>query len=199
MSSGFNRIFWGLLFVILDFRIMTFDLLIDAVGYFMIVSGLKILGSQSECFKEAQIIGVILGMLSIPSTVQFATTSLNVGILPTNLFIGSLFYSTLLGFLHIVLAFYIIQGLIGISKQANLFGLPEHTLRRGRFYIISSLIVLAATPFLFNVNDNTGMYMLFGIAIFSFILELLFTLLIRQYRNTYRRLERGTISSSDEV
>ncbi len=200
MSSGYNRLLWGFLLVILDLRIMGFDLLIDAVGYFIVVSGLKILSAQSESFRKAQVFAVILGILSIPSMIDFAATfPLEQGILPTNLFIGSLFYSSILGFLHIVLAFYIFRGMMEMVTQANLHGMPERVQGRARFYIYSSIIILAIMPTLLNLNDEAGIYVLFTIAFVSFIVELFFILLIREFRNSFRKLENVTISPKDEA
>lgn len=200
MSSGYNKLLWGFLLVILDLRIMNVDLLIDAVGYFIVVSGLKILSSQSESFNKAQVFGVILGILSIPSTIDFAATfPFEQGILPTNLFIGSLFYSSFLGFLHIVLAFYIFRGMMEMAIQANLHGLPQRVQGRARFYIITSFIILAIMPLLLNLNDEAGMYVLITVALVSFIVELFFILLIREFRNTFRKLEKVTRGSEDEV
>ncbi|MBE4909052.1 hypothetical protein IMZ08_13365 [Bacillus luteolus] len=200
MSSGYNRLLWGFLLVILDLRIIGFDLLIDAVGYFIVVSGLKILSAQSESFKKAQVFGVILGILSIPSTIDFAATlPLGQGILPTNLFIGSLFYSSILGFLHIVLAFCIFRGMIDMAIKANLHGMPKRVQGRARFYIITSIIIVAVMPLLLNLNDETGMYVLFTFAFVSFIVELFFILLIREFRNSFRKLEKVTIIPRDEA
>ncbi|QOR68258.1 hypothetical protein IM538_09200 [Cytobacillus suaedae] len=200
MNSGYNRLLWGFLLVILDLRIMSFDVLIDAVGYFIVVSGLNILSAQSESFKKAQVLGVILGILSIPSTIDFAATfPLEQGILPTNLFIGSLFFSSFLGFLHIVLAFYIFRGMREMAIQANLHGTPERVQGRARFYIFTSIIILAIMPIFLNLNDEAGIYVLVAVAIVSFIVELFFILLIREFRNTFRKLEKVTISPKDEA
>ena len=50
---GFNRIFWGMLFMF-DFRIGGFDILPDIIGYILFFLGLNILENKDSYFKTAK-------------------------------------------------------------------------------------------------------------------------------------------------
>jgi hypothetical protein len=59
------QIFWGFLFVFLDFTFDGIDLIPDFVGYIFIVIGLRSLSSLSLHFTHAKISAIILFFLSL--------------------------------------------------------------------------------------------------------------------------------------
>lgn len=67
MKVGFNRIFWGLLFVVLDIRINSIDLFLpDFVGYILIASGLGLLATHDKWFRRARIVAIVMICFSFP-------------------------------------------------------------------------------------------------------------------------------------
>lgn len=71
MRVGFNRIFWGLLFVVLDVRIYSIDLFLpDFVGYILIASGLGLLASHNKWFRRARVIAIIMIFFSLTNLVE---------------------------------------------------------------------------------------------------------------------------------
>ena len=71
MKVGFNRIFWGLLFVVLDIRINSIDLFLpDFVGYIFIVSGLGLLAPHDKWFRRARIIAIFMICFSLTDLVE---------------------------------------------------------------------------------------------------------------------------------
>lgn len=71
MKVGFNRIFWGLLFVVLDIRINSIDLFLpDFVGYILIVSGLGWLAPHDKWFRRARVMAIIMIFLSLTDLVE---------------------------------------------------------------------------------------------------------------------------------
>ncbi|HZI61313.1 MAG TPA: hypothetical protein VFD62_11395 [Pyrinomonadaceae bacterium] len=73
MNVGFNLIFWGLLFVVLDIRISSVDLVLpDFVGYILIASGLSRLASHHQWFRTARIFAIILIFVSLTTLVEIA-------------------------------------------------------------------------------------------------------------------------------
>jgi hypothetical protein len=64
-KNGFNMLYWGFLFTMLDFKLQGFDILPDIVGYILISVGLKILLEQSGYFKKAAIFNIPMIVLSI--------------------------------------------------------------------------------------------------------------------------------------
>ncbi len=65
MSSRFGQFFWGLLLVVLDFRINNFDLLPDLVGYIVIMLGCAGLNGVSANFSKARVLAGILVVLEV--------------------------------------------------------------------------------------------------------------------------------------
>jgi|GEM_PF-2378158 len=71
MRVGFNRIFWGLLFVVLDIRINSIDLFLpDFVGYILIASGLGLLAPHDKWFRRARVMAIIMIFFSLADLVE---------------------------------------------------------------------------------------------------------------------------------
>jgi hypothetical protein len=71
MKVGFTRIFWGLLFVVLDIRMNSIDwILPDFVGYILIASGLSALVQYHQWFRTARLVAIILIFVSLTSLVE---------------------------------------------------------------------------------------------------------------------------------
>ena len=76
MKVGFNRIFWGLLFVVLDIRIGSIDLFLpDFVGYILIASGLSLLAPHDKWFRRARVMAVIMIFFSLTDLVEVKVDS----------------------------------------------------------------------------------------------------------------------------
>ncbi|HEX5875550.1 MAG TPA: hypothetical protein VFY60_12955 [Pyrinomonadaceae bacterium] len=76
MKVGFNRIFWGLLFVVLDIRINSIDLFLpDFVGYILIASGLGLLAPHDKWFRSARVIAIIMIAFSLTDLVEVKVDS----------------------------------------------------------------------------------------------------------------------------
>ena len=73
---GFIRIFWGLLFVVLDIRINSIDLILpDFIGYILIVRGLSLLAPEHQWFQRARLFAIIMVFVSIPSLIEMKVDS----------------------------------------------------------------------------------------------------------------------------
>ena len=62
MASHFAKLFWGLLLVILDFKINGFDLLPDGLGYLIVAAGCGGLGRLSSRFPSARFLCFLLAI-----------------------------------------------------------------------------------------------------------------------------------------
>lgn len=68
MQVGFNRIFWGLLLVVLDLRVNSVDLFLpDFLGYILIASGLGLLVQYDRWFRRARPLAIIMIFVSLTS------------------------------------------------------------------------------------------------------------------------------------
>ncbi len=60
MAKSFGKIFFGLLLAVLDFRIGSFDILPDMVGYILVAMGCAELKGASQRFKSASVMAWVL-------------------------------------------------------------------------------------------------------------------------------------------
>ena len=65
MFTRFGQIFWGLLLVILDFRINRIDILPDLVGYILVAAGCAGLSGVSRHFSTAGVLSWVLAAFAL--------------------------------------------------------------------------------------------------------------------------------------
>jgi len=64
-ESGFNKLYWGFLFIMLSFRIQGFDILPNIVGYLFFASGFRDLIKNSNYFSIAAKYNLPMIILSV--------------------------------------------------------------------------------------------------------------------------------------
>ncbi|MGY0373954.1 hypothetical protein [Clostridium sp. JNZ J1-5] len=64
-SSGFRKLFWGFLFILIDIPIMKIDILPDTIGYIFFLLGFKALAKNSSFFIKGKNVSIIMTILSI--------------------------------------------------------------------------------------------------------------------------------------
>jgi hypothetical protein len=66
--EAFVKILWGLLFVVLDIRLESIDLILpDFIGYLLIYQGLGVLAPEHGGFRRARVIAAVMFFASIPN------------------------------------------------------------------------------------------------------------------------------------
>ncbi|HEX7150303.1 MAG TPA: hypothetical protein VF618_02360 [Thermoanaerobaculia bacterium] len=66
--EGFNSVFWGLLFVVVDIRLGAFDLILpDFIGYGLIFQGLGLLAAEHRGFRTARVLAAVMIFVSLTS------------------------------------------------------------------------------------------------------------------------------------
>lgn len=63
-ENGFSKLYWGFLFIMIDFKIQGFDILPDIVGYILFAVGFSVLAANSEYFKKAANFNIPMIILS---------------------------------------------------------------------------------------------------------------------------------------
>ncbi|HYI10840.1 MAG TPA: hypothetical protein VEK57_17400 [Thermoanaerobaculia bacterium] len=72
--EGFDSIFRGLLFVVLDVRLGSIDLILpDFIGYILIFKGLSLLAPEHRGFRKARVLAAVMFFVSIPSLVEMGS------------------------------------------------------------------------------------------------------------------------------
>jgi hypothetical protein len=87
--AAFISIFWGLLFVVLDIRIGSIDLVLpDFIGYILIYKGLTSLAPEHRGFRRARVLAVVMFFVSIPSLVEMSSNPMDPAFLKRQLISG---------------------------------------------------------------------------------------------------------------
>jgi hypothetical protein len=82
-------IFWGLLFIVLDIRINTIDLILpDFIGYILIFTGLTLLAPEHGSFRKARVFAVVMFFVSIPSLIELGSAPMDPAFLKRQLISG---------------------------------------------------------------------------------------------------------------
>lgn len=127
-ENGFGKLYWGFLFIMIDFRILGFDILPDIIGYILFALGFSILASNSIYFDKARNFNIVMIVISLFSIYE---KPMRTG--ESWIHFGSLgFIGVLIGVIAIVLGLLVIynlfmgikdmgeqRGEIGLSVEAN--------------------------------------------------------------------------------
>lgn len=184
IPSSINKIFWGLLLILIDINIIIIDILPDFIGYFIIASGLRRLQPFSSYFSKAKGFSISLAILSLATIFQGQPIPLNEFNF-SNMSLLILSISTVCGILHLFMIFFAINGLIEKIEQEG-FGLFAKSAKKGIFvYVIGTVASLSAMPFFMNVDDSSGFYIIGLSAISTVILEIIILVLLRQFRTRF--------------
>jgi hypothetical protein len=134
MSTSFGYIFWGLILVILDFKINRFDLLPDVIGYVLAGIGSAALHSISPKFSLAGSLSWMLAVASLIGLVFAGGAAIAFGILVT--------------VMNCAMIWYLMGGIIDLTQAKNRQDLAEMAHNRRVAYVattaaITSVAVLA--------------------------------------------------------
>ncbi|WP_210470655.1 hypothetical protein [Sporosarcina sp. 6E9] len=166
-----NLIFWGYLFVLLQFNIEMIDILPDPIGYCLIASGCFGLREHYPIAQKAGIFAVGMIFVSIP------TTFVNLdGVIS----FGWGIYSAGLLFLKLILAYAVFLILKRIVEDYEHTALINRTNTVFTFYMTFNLLSLAFLSFSMNMPSHSWLAV---VAILTFIMEIIFIVLIRAIRN----------------
>ncbi|WP_141503476.1 hypothetical protein [Paenibacillus luteus] len=149
-EGAFRRLGWGIVIVLFDIR-MVIDVLPDFIGYILIASALHRLNEKQPVFGKAKWAAFLMIFLTMPDMVINTNIPLN-DFMSVSLVTHIYAQSILL--IHLVLAFWIFNGLAEIAQLAGQDPLRELVIFRRDFYMIVYGAVLVFYPFLMNINDG---------------------------------------------
>ncbi len=111
IEKGLNNLFWGFLFISLDFRICGFDILPDVIGFILFAMAFSQLKEHSEHFSKASTLNIFTIILSIFSIyeVKNNNSGITFGILGP--------FGILVGLASLILTLYVIYNLFMGMKE----------------------------------------------------------------------------------
>ncbi|RPF50611.1 hypothetical protein [Aquisalibacillus elongatus] len=172
MRKSILLIFWGLIIVFFDFRINSFDLLMNPLGYILVASGLNDFSQNYQPAKTAKAFTYILVVVSIPQIIIDDATVISE---------YWNFYSSAVSILNIVLAYFIFLLLIELAQAYNQTELESRSKNTMKGYLITMILVTFVSTFAINFSSSLGL--IIGLAIAGFIAQIVFIVLIFKFRN----------------
>ena len=142
ISKRFGQIFWGLLFVVLDFKINEFDLIPDFLGYILVALGCGGLVNLSRDFSTAKVLNWVLVVL------EFAGYVVNRDIA----FIYSLFYTVL----NCTMMWFLLGGIMEYASARMRRDLSERASNRRIAYVALMGIAYIIPLFVHDSRDAAG-------------------------------------------
>ncbi|MCY6356302.1 hypothetical protein [Clostridium sp. ZS2-4] len=148
-ESGFRKLYWGFLFIMIDFRIMGFDILPDTIGYILFALGFSILASNSIYFVKARNFNIVMIVLSLFSIYEKPVQSGESWI-----HFGSLgFIGVLIGVITIILGLLVIynlfMGIKDMCEQRGEIGLCSEANKRWTQYLQLQIAAIFAFVLIF--------------------------------------------------
>lgn len=168
----FLKLFWGFLIVLIDIRINGFDLLIDLVGYLLVVIGLGELARRNPMFGRARPFAFVLMMLSVFEffTVQrIDETTPDVGLFGSTAL--AVVFSIALLVINLLLVFYICRGIAEMAGAGS--DLAERAKMRWQFFLWAQVGAEALIAIAFVSTEA-----LIGLALVAIVANLIAAILI---------------------
>lgn len=143
--TGYSKLFWGFLILLLDFRINGFDIIPDLFGYLFISNGLGMLDTYNPHFEQAKKFALPLTVLSIFELYQINIPMGQISMQP----MAILFL--LLGILIAIIDLYMIYHIcLGTAELATSIGNVEverNALIRWKYYLYAKIAYIVWTLF----------------------------------------------------
>ncbi len=180
MASSINKLFIGLLIVLLDLRVNELNLLPDSVGYLIVGIALGQLESFQKSFGSGRKYAALLFLVALPDVysqgLNIFPAGTTQGINPLGPLWGGIGAA-----LHLALAYSIFQGLLELAREKGLKELETTTAERWKSYLVIKVLVLFSMPFIMNISQIYFILLFVAISVLGFIVEILFLASVRAY------------------
>lgn len=181
----FQRMFEGLLLVLIDIHIGSVEVLPDFIGYILVAGGLFRLPQAWKEVKWARGMAFLLAAVSMPAMFLGQPTA------STNLLMMDLDFLTLyhhaLGVLKLFLMYFLFKVLLHWAGEKEKNELIKRTKKLFNIYFYTQFAYYAVLPFFFNIPDAYAFPMIIAVGVIL-IMELRFLLLLRAYNKEQQSL-----------
>lgn len=142
IKVGFRRMFWGVLFIVLDFNINQFDIIPDIVGALLIVDGLRRLSAFDPHFARARRFAIVLigtsllDFISFPQTIYLFNT-IQILFHPLTALIGLIEYVCTL-----LLLWDVSEGMLALANATDNVRIIRRVTQLRKSYVLVGCIIL---------------------------------------------------------
>ena len=179
--SPFGKLFWGFLIVFIDIRIGGFDILIDLVGYVLIVIGLGELQHRNRLFGRARPYATVLLVLSafdLFTRTPYGGSGVGLFGSPG---LAVAFIVALL-FVNVMLVFFVCRGIGEMARERGAAELADLSITRWQFFLGTQIASTVLLVIAFSGGDPTALALASMIA--SLVAALLIAGLLRRADKT---------------
>jgi len=186
--TAFRRLFAGLVIVLLDIRMNTFDILPDAIGFLLVVWALDKLAQHSGHFRKAKGMALVLFACAIISLFQiFGSEITDITISQADM--GSVIFFFVNSIAHLLMAYFIFEGIQELVVPFNP-ALASAAENRKWFYVGFYYLFLLIFPWGLNLEGHIIAPFILFFGFIAFVMEILFiTLVHRVGKEFYLRQE----------
>ena len=177
---------WGLLFILIDLRIGTLDIVHDLIGYILLYKGLNLL-PESRWLTYAKISAVILGIISITEILGVSQINLN------EMNQDYTWYVIIGGFISLLSLFFhinLLSGLLDVVDSDHLQETFSSLSKFKTFYLVYNLIITLSLPSILVFQEMFGMFLVL-LLIAGLIIELVYIVKINSFKR-FPLKEEGT-------
>jgi hypothetical protein len=179
-ESGYNKLFWGMIFVIFNINIGIINLLPNFIGYILIFSGLSILSAQHSIYEKGKTPAVILTIITAKDIVNLGNANILSGQYPMdNLWFSAI--GMVESLINLYLIFIICKGIYLLAEGRGLTELRNSAKERFLFYLGISVVYHLFNAFSMNLPRDTIMAIIL-VAIINIIALLYIAGLFRKSR-----------------
>lgn len=158
-ESGYNKLFWGIIFIIFNINIGPINIMPNFIGYLFILSGINILIHQNEYYERAKVPAVILAITTIRDLINFSDNNiLSPKLQGINLWLSLL--GAVETLLHLYIIYVICKGIYQLAEERGFDFLRDSASGRYYSYIFISTIILFYTPFSLNMQQEGNIFLI---------------------------------------
>lgn len=160
-TSDYNKLFWGMIFIIFNINLGSVNILPDFVGYILIYIGLSSLSSQHPIYNKGKLPSIILAVLTIKTIVNQQNTNF-LGLPQGDIL------STAIGLISTMINLYLIyiicSGIYLLADNRGLEGFKDSASGRYKAYLVNTIIFQFLLSFSMNMSSD------FGVVVIIFVL-----------------------------
>ncbi len=173
--TGFDKMFWGLLFFF-NFRIQGFDLLPNFVGYLFFYAGLQDLINKESYFATAKKFTIPLAVLSF---FQFYQPQNHPGILFQSFNGFGILISIAVTILDLLMMYYVTTGIAELAHNHGQYGLAQTAKKRWQLYAFTLFAGIFTMLFTLIVPP-LAIVLIIGLFILTIVVLILMMLLMKE-------------------
>lgn len=178
--KGYNKIFWGLIFVVFNINLGPINILPDFLGYFLISIGLSAIQNEydHDSFKLAAIIANILGAYTLITSILAFVSGGSYEIFNNS--IVNIGFTLLVSAANLVMEFNILSGTASIFKDMEKLEEAEETYKIQRNYTYLCIIALFFISIIFNISNISNSIIALIMVIYYLIVRIYYISVIRR-------------------